>query len=97
MVYVPIPKRETNEKESDYMGRCMTFLNKEGETPRSQDQKVAICLNTFRGPQKKAKGEIEIDFSEDIKNMNKVGEIKTQEPTNTAVTAPAPEVKTEEK
>jgi len=97
MVYMPIPKRKTNEKESDYMGRCMTFLNKEGETPRPQNQKVAICLNTFRGPQKKAKGEIEIDFSEDIKNMNKQQETpKVEAPTNTVVTAPAPEVKTEE-
>jgi hypothetical protein len=94
---MPIPKRKTNEKESDYMGRCMTFLNKEGETPRPQDQKVAICLNTFRGPQKKAKGEIEIDFTEEIKNINKLKEVKLQEPKNTAVTAPAPEVKTEEK
>ena len=106
MVYMPIPQRKKNEKESDYMGRCMTFLNKEGETPRPQNQKVAICLNTFRGPQKKAKGEIEIDFSEDIKNMNKVEEVKIkeapkveakiEEPINTAVTAPAPEVKIEE-
>jgi hypothetical protein len=94
---MPIPQRKKNEKESDYMGRCMTFLNKEGETPRPQDQKVAICLNTFRGPQKKAKGEIEIDFTEEIKNINKLKEVKPEEPTNTAVTAPAPEVKTEEK
>jgi len=98
---MPIPQRKDNEKESDYMGRCMTFLNKEGETPRPQDQKVAICLNTFRGPQKKAKGEIEIDFTEDIKNMNKQKaedpkvEAKIETPTNTAVTAPAPEIKTE--
>jgi hypothetical protein len=103
---MPIPQRKKNEKESDYMGRCMTFLNKEGETPRPQNQKVAICLNTFRTPEKKAKGEIEIDFSEEIKNMNKPkevkveeapkAELKVEEPTNTAVTAPAPEVKIEE-
>ena len=101
---MPIPQRKKNEKESDYMGRCMTFLNKEGETPRPQNQKVAICLNTFRTPEKKAKGEIEIDFTEEIKNMNKPkeveeapkAELKVEEPTNTAVTAPAPEVKIEE-
>jgi len=100
---MPIPQRKKNEKESDYMGRCMHFLNKDGETPRPQNQKVAICLNTFRTPEKKAKGEIEIDFTEEIKNMNKPKveeapkvEVKVEEPNNTAVTAPAPEVKIEE-
>ena len=63
---MPIPQRKKNEKESDYMGRCMEFM-KDEKYP--QKQKVAICLNTFRGPQKKAKAEIEIDFSEDIRNM----------------------------
>ena len=98
---MPIPQRKKNEKQSDYMGRCMTFLNKEGETPRPQDQKVAICLNTFSQPKKKAKAnEIEVDFSEDIKKMNKAKEpqkieTKTEEPNNTAVTTPAPEVKPE--
>jgi hypothetical protein len=92
---MPIPKPKSKENEGDYMGRCMTFLNKEGETPRPQDQKVAICLNTFRGPQKKAKGEIEIDFTEEIKNINKLKEVKLEQPTNTAVTAPTPEIKIE--
>ena len=105
---MPIPQRKKNEKQNDYMGRCMTFLNKEGETPRPQDQKVAICLNTFSQPKKKAKAnEIEVDFSEDIKKMNKLKEIKVEEapkietkveePNNTAVTAPAPEIKPEVK
>jgi len=102
---MPIPQRKDNEKESDYMGRCMTFLNKEGEPERPQDQKVAICLNTFQNPKKKSKAnEMEIDFTEDIKNMNKQQEVKVEAakveakieaPANTAVTAPAPEVKTE--
>lgn len=91
---MPIPQKKKNEKEGDYMGRCMEFM-KDEKYP--QKQKVAICLNTFRGPQKKAKGEVEIDFSEDIKNMNKE-EVKVEEavePTNTAVTAPVPEIKAE--
>lgn len=91
---MPIPKPKGKEKEGDYMGRCMEFM-KDEKYP--QKQKVAICLNTFRGPQKKAKGEVEIDFSEDIKNMKKE-EVKveeTVEPTNTAVTAPVPEIKAE--
>ena len=101
---MPIPQRKKNEKQSDYMGRCMTFLNKEGETPRPQDQKVAICLNTFSQPKKKSKAnEIEVDFSEDIKKMNKAKETKVEEVTkievkpeeasNTAATTPSPEVK----
>jgi len=99
---MPIPSKKDNEKQADYMGRCMHFLNKEGEPKRPQDQKVAICLNTFQNPKKKSKAnEIEIDFTEDIKNMNKPQETpkvetKVEAPTNTAVTAPAPEVKVEE-
>jgi hypothetical protein len=72
---MPIPQKKDNESQNDYMGRCMRFLNKDGETPRPQDQKVAICLNTYRNPKKKAKAEVEIDFTEDIKNMNKPQEI----------------------
>ena len=107
MLYMPIPQRKDNEKQNDYMGRCMTFLNKEGEPERPQDQKVAICLNTFQNPKKKSKAnEMEIDFTEDIKNMNKQQEakveaakveVKIEAPANTAVTAPAPEVKIEVK
>lgn len=102
---MPIPQKKDKEKQNDYMGRCMTFLNKEGEPERPQDQKVAICLNTFQNPKKKSKAnEMEIDFTEDIKNMNKQQEVKVEAakveakieaPANTAVTAPAPEVKTE--
>jgi hypothetical protein len=83
---VPIPQRKDNEKQNDYMGRCMHSL-KEDKMPN--DQKVAICLNTFSHPKNKSKAnEIEVDFTEDIKNINKI-----KEPINTAVTAPASEVK----
>ena len=99
MLYMPIPSKKDNEKQADYMSRCMTFLNKEGETPRPQDQKVAICLNTYSNPKKKAKAnEIEIDFSEDIKKINKKEEapkteVKVEKPENTSATTPSPEVK----
>ena len=70
---MPIPQRKNNEKQADYMGRCMTFLNKDGETPRPQDQKVAICLNTYSNPKKKSKAAdrdgIEIDFTDKIKEI----------------------------
>jgi hypothetical protein len=54
---MPIPQKKKNEKEGDYMGRCMEFM-KDEKYP--QKQKVAICLNTYRGPQKKAKAKIQI-------------------------------------
>lgn len=56
---MPIPQKKDKEKESDYMGRCMEFM-KDEKYP--QKQKVAICLNTYRGPQKKSKAEIELDI-----------------------------------
>jgi len=99
---MPIPQKKDNEKQDKYMGRCMEFM-KDEKYP--QKQKVAICLNTFQNPKKKSKAnEMEIDFTEDIKNMNKQQEVKVEAakveakieaPANTAVTAPAPEVKTE--
>jgi hypothetical protein len=102
---MPIPQPKDNEKQNDYMGRCMHKVNK--DNPKMENkQQVAICLNTYNHPKKKSKAnEMEIDFTEDIKNMNKQQEIKTQEtpqveakietPANTAVTAPAPEIQSE--
>jgi hypothetical protein len=81
---MPIPQKKDNESQNDYMGRCMHKLKDE---ERPQNQKVAICLNTYRNPKKKAKAEVEIDFTEDIKNMNKPQEI---------IPIEAPEVKTKE-
>lgn len=67
---MPIPQPKDNEKQGDYMGRCMDFLSKEDRTDRPQKQKVAICLNTFNAPKKKSKGaNVEIDFTEQIKEM----------------------------
>jgi len=89
---MPIPQPKDNEKQNDYMGRCMHKVNK--DNPKMENkQQVAICLNTYNNPKKKSKAEVEIDFSEQIKNMNKQ-EVKIEEPTHTAVTAPV-EVKAE--
>jgi hypothetical protein len=91
---MPIPQPKDNEKQNDYMGRCMHKVNK--DNPKMENkQQVAICLNTYNNPKKKSKAEVEIDFSEQIKNMNKE-EVKIEEPTHTAVTAPVEESKTEE-
>jgi hypothetical protein len=98
---MPIPKPKKGEKQNDYMGRCMHKINKDNPEMENKQQ-VAICLNTYSNPKKKAKAnEIEVDFSEDIKKMNKVEEApkieaKVQEVINTALTTPAPEVKAEE-
>jgi hypothetical protein len=88
---MPIPQPKDNEKQHDYMNRCMHKVNK--DNPKMENkQQVAICLNTYSNPKKKSKAnEIEVDFTEDIKNMNKI-----KEPKNTAVTAPAPEIKAQD-
>jgi DNA-binding ferritin-like protein len=102
---MPIPQPKDNEKQNDYMGRCMHKVNK--DNPKMENkQQVAICLNTYNNPKKKSKAEVEIDFSEQIKNMNKQQEIKIEEapkieakievPSNTAVTAPVPEIKAQD-
>ena len=94
ILYMPIPQPKDNEKQNDYMGRCMHKVNK--DNPKMENkQQVAICLNTYNNPKKKSKAEVEIDFSEQIKNMNKE-EVKTEEPTHTAVTAPVEETKAEQ-
>ena len=72
---MPIPQKKDKEKEGDYMGRCMEFM-KDEKYP--QKQKVAICLNTYRGPQKKAKAEVELDIKNpdlNIQNNSKKQEI----------------------
>jgi hypothetical protein len=72
---MPIPQRKDKEKQADYMGRCMEFM-KEEKYP--QKQKVAICLNTYSNPKKKAKAEIELDINNpdlNIENNSKKQEI----------------------
>jgi Escherichia/Staphylococcus phage prohead protease len=42
---MPIPRPKRNESQTDYMGRCMHAIRDEFT---SQDQRVAVCLRTFR-------------------------------------------------
>lgn len=56
---MPIPNPKKNEKENNYMGRCMPAIKEEF---KSQDQRVAVCLTTFRR-NKKAKA-MEVDITE---------------------------------
>jgi len=99
-----MPKPKKGEKQNDYMGRCMHKINKDNPEMEN-NQQVAICLNSFKPKKKSKANEMEVDFSEDIKNRNKPQELKAEAPkieakieevNNTAVTAPAPEIKAEE-
>jgi hypothetical protein len=102
---MPIPNPKDNEKQNDYMGRCMEFM-KDEKYP--QKQKVAICLNTYSNPKKKSKAsnrnEIEIDFSDKIKEINEKKaqveaekEIKIEPVVEQKIETPAPvaEIKVE--
>jgi len=95
---MPIPQPKDNEKQADYMGRCMEFM-KDEKYP--QKQKVAICLNTYSNPKKKSKAadrnSIEIDFSDKIKEIKDKKaqieaekEIKTQPVIEQKIETPAP-------
>jgi hypothetical protein len=69
---MPIPQPKDNEKQADYMGRCMHKVNK--DNPKMENkQQVAICLNTYSNPKKKSKAadmnSIEVDFSDKIKEI----------------------------
>jgi hypothetical protein len=46
---MPLPNPKKNEKEQEYMSRCMTFL---ADEDRPNEQKVAMCLSTFRNKDK---------------------------------------------
>ena len=101
---MPMPKPKKGEKQNDYMGRCMHKINKDNPEMEN-NQQVAICLNSFKPKKKSKANEMEVDFSEDIKNRNKPQELKAEAPkieakieeaNNTAVTAPAPEIKAQD-
>lgn len=93
---MPIPQKRKDEKEGDYMGRCMEFM-KDEKYP--QKQKVAICLNTYRNPKKKSSANtLEIDFTEQIIKMRdqkmqeeaKKQEAAVQQHVDQPVVQPAP-------
>jgi hypothetical protein len=60
---MPLPEVKKNEPESAYMQRCMTFLSEED---RENEQKVAMCLSTYRNYKQDSKGSTvleAVDFS----------------------------------
>ena len=101
---MPIPNPKDNEKQNDYMGRCMSFM-KDEKYP--QKQKVAICLNTYSNPKQKSKAAerntIEIDFTDKIKEIKEKKaqeeaqkQIKIEPVVEQKVEAPVIEVKAPE-
>lgn len=56
---MPIPNPKKKEKESDYMSRCMPAIKEEFT---SQDQRVAVCLTTYRKGRKQKAKAMEIDI-----------------------------------
>lgn len=50
---MPLPSVKKDEKESNYMQRCMTFL---ADEERPNEQKVAMCLTTYRNSKKNTQG-----------------------------------------
>ena len=52
---MPIPQPQPEEKKQDFMSRCMSFMA-DDEPSMANEQRVAICMDTFRNKNKK-KGE----------------------------------------
>ena len=66
---MPIPKPNSGESEDAFMGRCMDSDTMQAEYPES-DQRVAICLSSFRDGNKKGtdmNDEHQDDIQEEVK------------------------------
>ena len=58
---MPIPKPTAQESEEDFMGRCMTDSTMLSEYT-DRDQRVAVCLDSFKNPKKEEDMEVEHDI-----------------------------------
>jgi len=63
---MPIPKPVSGESEKDFLSRCMSDSTMRSEYS-NQDQRVAVCLNSFQNPK------------EDIKEMSDMDTLDQQE------------------
>lgn len=64
---MPLPTPNKNEKESDFMKRCMPVATKESKNPK---QAVAICMSQFKRKKSKSlfeKADLEYRASSDEK------------------------------
>lgn len=80
---MPIPEKKPGEDQDTYMGRCMSFMKGEKEKYPTQEQRVAICLNTFRGGKPRSESNV-IEKIDNILNeaapKYKEGSIITYQP-----------------
>jgi len=51
LINMPIPKKKANEKQSDYMMRCVPQLMQYHD----KSQAIAICYQSFKGKKKSKK------------------------------------------
>lgn len=60
---MPIPKPNTGESETDFMSRCMDDDKMRGEFP-DKDQRVAVCMTSFRGEKEASMSDTENNVEE---------------------------------
>jgi len=66
---MPIPKPKKDEKEEQYISRCIATLTKNKDFD-SAKQRAAVCYSQWRGKDKKKKESIIVKIKEDIKIGN---------------------------
>ena len=64
---MPLPSKRKNEKENEFMSRCMSddVMKKEFRTNK---QRVAVCMNQYQ-TRKKIKGEAKMSYLEQQMNI----------------------------
>lgn len=60
---MPLPKPNSGESETAFMSRCMDDEKMRGEYP-DRDQRVAVCMTTFRGGKEASMSETENTIDE---------------------------------
>ncbi len=67
---MPIPTPNKDEKEKDFIARCMRTLAK-NDPDRPQEQRAAICYSKWRGKKKEESSEIGASFIDAEKEIIK--------------------------
>lgn len=63
---MPIPKPSSGESESDFMSRCMEDTTMQAEYSQ-RDQRVAVCLSSFREGGKKDT-DMDVDYEDEVQD-----------------------------
>lgn len=66
---MPFPSPSDKEGKNDFVGRCVSFVDKEGKIPHKQA--VAACLDTWMKHQKKKLDEELRDSIDELKHTSK--------------------------